>query len=53
VGGGLGRADAAEHAARKGVEPIPIEIMKGYGIIGDEPTNIGLYFLYKMLTTNQ
>jgi hypothetical protein len=41
------------HAARKAVEPIPIEIMKGYGIIGDKPTDIGLYFLYKMLTTNQ
>jgi hypothetical protein len=44
---------AVEHAARKAVEPIPTEIMKGYGIIGNEPTDIGLYFLYKMLTTNQ
>jgi len=44
---------AVEHVARKAVEPIPAEIMKGYGIIGNEPADVGLYFLYKMLTINQ
>lgn len=44
---------AVEHAARKAVKPIPVEIMKGYEIIDDEPTDIGLYFLYKMLAANQ
>jgi hypothetical protein len=45
---------AVEHAARKAVEPIPVEIVKGYGIIGNvPPTDIGLYFLYKMLAAGQ
>jgi hypothetical protein len=44
---------AVEHVVRKVIEPIPAEIMKGYGIIDKEPTDIGLYFLYKILTTNQ
>jgi hypothetical protein len=44
---------AVEHAIKKAVEPIPAEIMKGYEIIDNEPTDIGLYFLYKILTTNQ
>ena len=41
-----------EHVARKAVEPIPAEIMKGYEIIDNEPTDIGLYFLYKILVTD-
>jgi len=44
---------AVGHVIKKVVEPIPVEIMKGYEIINNEPTDIGLYFLYKMLATNQ
>lgn len=44
---------AVEHVIKKVVEPIPVEIMKGYEIVNSEPTDIGLYFLYKILTTNQ
>ena len=44
---------AVERAAREAVESPPIEIIKGYGIIDCNPVDIGLFFLYKMLATNQ